>query len=119
MAAGLLGSQVRIPPGTWMFVLCVLHSKDKRHSEDNQDINVVQMKYREQKKKIPLGTCLFLLYGTVKTDKQEKVQTEDRRRNSGIPVGSAGFFFLQKVEIVCEDAYCVLFNRYRLFSSQE
>jgi hypothetical protein len=33
-----------------MFVLCVLHSKDKRHNQDNQDKEVVQMKYREQKK---------------------------------------------------------------------
>jgi hypothetical protein len=32
-----------------MFVLCVLHSKDKRHSQDNQDKEVVQMMYREQK----------------------------------------------------------------------
>ena len=32
-----------------MFVLCVLHSKDKRHSQDNQDKEVVDMKYREQK----------------------------------------------------------------------
>jgi hypothetical protein len=38
-----------------MFVLCVLHSKDKRHSPDNQDNVVVQMKYREQKKKNPTG----------------------------------------------------------------
>jgi hypothetical protein len=33
-----------------MFVLCVLYSKDKRHSQDNQGKEVVQMKYREQKK---------------------------------------------------------------------
>ena len=35
-----------------MFVLCVLHSKDKedkRHSQDNQDKEGVQMKYREKK----------------------------------------------------------------------
>ena len=30
--------------------VCVLYSKDKRHSQDNQDKVVVQMKYREQKK---------------------------------------------------------------------
>ena len=36
-----------------MFVLCVLHSKDKRQSQDNQD-KVVQVKCREQKK-IPSG----------------------------------------------------------------
>ena len=35
-----------------MFVLCALHSKDKRHSQDNQDKVVVQIKYREQTKKI-------------------------------------------------------------------
>ena len=32
-----------------MFVLCVLHNKHKRHSQDNQDKEVVQMKYREHK----------------------------------------------------------------------
>ena len=26
----LLGLRVRIPPGAWMFVLCVLYSKDKK-----------------------------------------------------------------------------------------
>jgi hypothetical protein len=31
-----------------MFVLCVLHSKDERHSQGNQDKEVVQMKYREE-----------------------------------------------------------------------
>ena len=44
-----LGLRVRIPPETWMFVLCALYSKDKRHSQDNQDKEVVQMKCREQK----------------------------------------------------------------------
>jgi hypothetical protein len=34
-----------------MFVLCVLHSKDKRHSQDSQGTEVVQTKYREQTKK--------------------------------------------------------------------
>ena len=32
-----------------MFVLCVLYSKDKRQSQDNQN-KEVQMKYIEQKK---------------------------------------------------------------------
>ena len=32
-----------------MCVLCV-HSNDRRHSQYNQDIDVVQMKYREPKK---------------------------------------------------------------------
>ena len=40
-----------------MFVLCVLHSRDKKdksHSQDNQNKEEVQMKYRGQKKKIPV-----------------------------------------------------------------
>jgi hypothetical protein len=44
-----------------MFVLCVFYSKDKRHIEDNQDKEVVQMKYREQKKNFPLGSLKFLI----------------------------------------------------------
>jgi hypothetical protein len=28
----------------WMFVLCVLYSKDKRHRQDNLEKEVVQMK---------------------------------------------------------------------------
>jgi hypothetical protein len=35
-----------------MFVICVLYSKHKRYSQDSQDKEVVQMKYREHK--IPL-----------------------------------------------------------------
>jgi hypothetical protein len=31
-----------------------MYSKDKRHSQDNQDKEVVQMKYREQKES-PVG----------------------------------------------------------------
>jgi hypothetical protein len=52
MADRLLGLRIRIPPGAWMFVLCVLYSKDKndkRHSQDNQDKEVMQS---ERKKKI-------------------------------------------------------------------
>ena len=44
-----------------MFVLCELHSKNKkdtRHSQDNQDKEVVQMMYRE--KKIPPGAWMFV-----------------------------------------------------------
>jgi hypothetical protein len=33
-------------------VVCVLYSKDKRHSRDNQDKEVVQMKHRA--KKVPV-----------------------------------------------------------------
>ena len=40
-----------------MFVFCVLYSKDKRHSRDNQDKVVVQMKYRE--KKFPMESLEF------------------------------------------------------------
>jgi hypothetical protein len=39
------GRSDRIPPGAWMFVLCVLHCKDERYSQDSQDRVVVQMKY--------------------------------------------------------------------------
>ena len=31
-----------------MLCLCVLYNKDKRHGQDSQDKQVVQMKYREQ-----------------------------------------------------------------------
>ena len=51
----LLGLRIRIPPGAWMFVLCVLYSKDKkdkRHSQDNQDKEVMQS---ERKKKSRRG----------------------------------------------------------------
>jgi hypothetical protein len=40
-----------------MFVLCVLHSKDKRHSQDNQNKEVVQTN-----KKNPVGAWMFALY---------------------------------------------------------
>jgi hypothetical protein len=33
----LLGLRVRITPGARMVVLCVLYSKDKKQSQDNQD----------------------------------------------------------------------------------
>jgi hypothetical protein len=33
-----------------MFVLCVLYSKDKRHSQDNQDTEVVQIIVQRTKK---------------------------------------------------------------------
>jgi hypothetical protein len=45
--ADIMGSN---PARAWMFVLCVLYSKDKRHNQDNQNKEVVQMKYREKKK---------------------------------------------------------------------
>ena len=58
VADRLLGLRVRIPPGAWIFVLCELHSKDKRHSQDNQDKAVIQMKYKEQKKFLRGHGCL-------------------------------------------------------------
>ena len=42
-AARLLELRGGNPPGAWMFVLCVLYSKDKRHIHHNQDKEVVQM----------------------------------------------------------------------------
>ena len=52
------------PAGEWMFTLCVLYSTDKRQSQDSQDEEAVQMKYREQKKKkyiyIPVGARFSL-----------------------------------------------------------
>jgi hypothetical protein len=45
-----------------MFVLCVLYSKDERHSQDSQDKEVVQMKYREQTLKSRQGhACLSVV----------------------------------------------------------
>jgi hypothetical protein len=42
-------------------LLCVLHSKDKRHSQDNQDKEVEQAKYRERKKNPTGDMDVFLL----------------------------------------------------------
>ena len=50
-----------------MFLLCVLYSNENRYSQDNQDKEVVQVKYREQNG-IPPGAWLFVLY--VKTTRQ-------------------------------------------------
>jgi hypothetical protein len=54
----LLGLRVRIPPGAWMFVLVCCTEKDKRQGQDNHD-KEVQIKYREQTKKIPLGARII------------------------------------------------------------
>ena len=43
-----------------MFVLCVLYSKDKRQSQDKQEKEVVQIKYRDRRKKIPPGAWMFV-----------------------------------------------------------
>jgi hypothetical protein len=50
----LLRLRVWIPPGTWMFVLCVLYNKDKRQSQDIQD-KEVRKKYKARTKKNPSG----------------------------------------------------------------
>ena len=50
-ATRLLRLRVRIPPGSWMFVSCVLCFKDKRR-ELEQD---VQLKVQRENKKIPVG----------------------------------------------------------------
>ena len=60
----LLGLRVRIPPRAWMFVLCVLHSKD------NQDKVVVQVKCREQKRKKKQMPVLY-------------VASKDKRQHAG------------------------------------
>ena len=36
VVARFLGLRVRIPPGTWMFLLCVV-SKDERQNVDNEE----------------------------------------------------------------------------------
>ena len=49
----LLGLQLRIPPGAWMLVLCVLYSKDKEVRTKVQ---------REQKKKSQQGARVYSLF---------------------------------------------------------
>jgi hypothetical protein len=43
--------------------VCVvlLYNKDKRHSQDNHDNVVIQIKYRQKKKKIPPGTGMVVV----------------------------------------------------------
>ena len=46
------------------FVLCVLHSRDKRHGQDSQHKVVVEMKYREHKKNSPgARMCVLCVAG--------------------------------------------------------
>ena len=52
----LLGLRVRIPPRAWMFVFCVLCSKDKRHNEDR----VIVQSTENKKKKIPPGAWMLV-----------------------------------------------------------
>ena len=62
----LLGIRVRIPLGAWMFVLCVLYSKDKRQIQDNQD-KEVEIKYKkmpvEDRFSAPVGSPILLYNG--------------------------------------------------------
>ena len=72
-----------------MFVLCELYSKDKRHSQDNQD-KVVQMKYREQKE-ITMGAwmvVLFMLYNKDKRQSQDKAVQSTEREQKKNPAGT-------------------------------
>jgi hypothetical protein len=57
VAARLLGLRVRIPPGAWMFVLCVL-SKDKGKMQDSQDKGR-STEYKRIKRKVPVGANIF------------------------------------------------------------
>jgi hypothetical protein len=66
-----VGLRVRIPLGTWMFVLCVSY---KRQSQNNQD-KEVQLKYSERKK-IPPGAWMFVLGSK---DKKAKAKTKQYR----------------------------------------
>ena len=55
----LLGLRIWIPPGAWMFVLCVLYSQDKESkSQDNQD-KKVRIKCKERTKKIDCAGEIF------------------------------------------------------------
>ena len=68
-----------------MFVLCVLYSKDERHSQDNRDKEVLQMKYREQKKKESCrgrGRFCSVLCSKDKGTNTEKVQRGKKRKTS-------------------------------------
>ena len=55
-AACLLALRVRMPPGTWAFVLCWLYSKDKGRKTGQRGTDKVQW---EKKKKIPVGARSF------------------------------------------------------------
>jgi hypothetical protein len=56
-------------------VLCVLYSKVKRHSQDNQDKEVVPMKYREENKNHTGGIGVFV----VCKDKEISQGKEDKQ----------------------------------------
>ena len=55
--AHLLGLQVRVPPGTWMFVLCVVGKNKKTKCRTIKTKTQIRMKYRVQEntKKSPAG----------------------------------------------------------------
>ena len=53
----LLGLRVRIPPGAWMFVSCVVSKRQKGKMQDNQDVQST----REYKKTYSSGGEIFLI----------------------------------------------------------
>ena len=78
--AGVAGSN---PAGAWMFVLCVLHSKDKRHSQDNHDKEVMQIS-KENFKKSCRGhgcVCCVVLCVVSKDKRQNAGQSGQRNKN--------------------------------------
>ena len=95
-AERLLGLRVRIPPGAWIFGLCVLYSKDKRHSQYNQN-KEVQIKCRERTKKIPPGSmdvCVVCVLqqgtkgkGQENQDREVLIKYKVRTTNTKTPEG--------------------------------
>ena len=57
MAARLLGLRVRIPPGTWMFVLCVSYSKEKR--QEARTIKTKKQVWTKYKQRARKGLQIF------------------------------------------------------------
>ena len=51
----LTGTADSDPPGAWMFVLCVLYSKDKRKRAWTIRKKEVRIKYKKRTKKFPVG----------------------------------------------------------------
>ena len=72
----LAGVASSIPLGAWMFVLCLLQGKGKRHSQDNQEKEEVQMKKgKPKKKKSPARGMDFMLCVSYSKDIKAKAST--------------------------------------------
>jgi hypothetical protein len=56
----LLGLRVRIPPGAWMFVLCLLYSKDKRQKPGQSGQSSKDKVQTENNKKTSLKAWMFV-----------------------------------------------------------